>query len=349
MSGLRGYKLAVVALMVILVALIAVLIWITQPPGITQRGGTIQAGIEPIMALYGPGSGSKPLFDKPMAATWGSDGRIYVADSKNNRIVVFDAGGRYRSTFGTFGVAKPPAGTKVTWKPGQLNYPIGVATDTNGDVYVADFNNDSISVFDAKGTFLRRFPDPYRPTGLGSSGAGNTGIAVTAVAVSGGKVYATDAYQVFVFDTQGKLLKQFGRPGSGPGDLDHPNGIAVDSKGRMYVTDSNHGRVTAFSPDGAVLWTVGSPTTSLTAVSSNPFVLPRGIAVLSDGSILVADPLAHKLVKLSSSGKFLADYGDRGEEPGQLNFPNGIAARGGLILIADKENNRVQAVKLVGP
>ncbi len=183
-NAMRFYLVVLVVLLIVLVVLLVMLLRLEQPADITQRGGETQAGIEPVFAMYGPGRGKKPLFDKPMAAAWGPGGRIYVADSKNNRIVVFDRSGRYLRQFGGFGIAKPPAGTKVTWKPGQLNYPTGVATDTNGDVYVADFNNDSISVFDDEGTFLRRFPDPYRPTGRGSSGAGNTGIAVTAVAVS---------------------------------------------------------------------------------------------------------------------------------------------------------------------
>jgi DNA-binding beta-propeller fold protein YncE len=336
-------------LAVVLVVLIATLIWLLQPVNITQRGGVPQALIAPQFAMYGPGTGKKPLFDKPMAVASGPDDRIYVADSKNNRIVAFDRNGRYLTQFGSFGVAKPSAGRKVAWKGGQLNYPTGVATDTNGDVYVADFYNDSISVFNSKGAFVRRFPDPNRPTGRGSSGAGGNGIAVVAVAVSGGKVYATDAYQVLVFDMQGKLLLQFGRPGPGPEGLDHPNGIAVDPKGNIYVSDSNHNRVTAFDPAGKVLWTTGNPITSLTSTSTNPFVLPRGIAVMPDGSVLVADALAHKLVKLTSAGKSVGQYGDRGEEPGQLNFPNGLAVRGDLILIADKGNNRVQAVKIVAP
>jgi len=338
-----------VALFFILMVLVAALLWLLRPVDITQRGGVTQSGIEPVFALYGPGSGKRPLFDKPVAAAWGPTGRIYVADSKNNRIVVFNNEGRYLRQFGEFGIAKPSAGSKATWKPGRLNYPTGVATDSNGDVYVADFNNDSISVFTADGAFLRRFPDPNRPTGLGSSGAGGTGIAVTSVAVSGGKVYAADAYQIFVFDTSGKLLKRLGRPGLGPNGLDHPNGIAVDSKGRIFVSDSNHNRITAFSPDGQVLWNTGAPITSLQSVSTNLFVLPRGVTVLSEREILVADPLAHQLVKLTTAGKFVANYGSRGEEPGQVNFPTGLAARGRLILVADKENNRVQAVRLVGP
>jgi streptogramin lyase len=345
----RAYLAAAVVLALALVGLVALLFWLLRPADITSRGGVKQAGIQPVFAMYGPGSGKKPFFDRPMAATFGTSGSIYVADTKNNRIVVFDSNGRYQRQFGEFGIAKPPVGSPIAWKPGQLNYPTGVATDTNGDVFVADFNNDSISVFDADGKFLRRFPDPYRPTGLGGSGAGNTGIAVAAVAVSKGKVYAADAYQILIFDTQGKLLKQFGQPGPGRNGLDHPNGIAVDDKGRIYVSDSNNNRVTAFSPEGAVLWTTGEPIKSLNSASPNAFVLPRGIAVLSDGSILVADPLAHKLVKLTSGGKFVLEYGDRGSEPGQVNFPTGLAVEHDLILIADKENNRVQAVKLAGP
>ncbi|MEI8083094.1 MAG: 6-bladed beta-propeller, partial [Actinomycetes bacterium] len=250
---------------------------------------------------------------------------------------------------GSVGMAKPLDGAKITWKPGSLNYPTGIAVDSKGEVYVADFFNDSISVFSEKGEFLRRFPDPYKPTGRGGSGAGGGGIAVTAVAVSGDKVYATDAYQVVVFSAQGELLNQFGRPGPGPDGLDHPNGIAVDKQGRIYVSDSNQSRVTAFSPEGTVLWTLGTPIKSLTEESNNPFILPRGLTVLGDGSLLVADPLAHALVRLSSEGKVLANYGDRGEAPGQLNFPNAVAARDSLILVTDKENDRVQVVRLVGP
>lgn len=347
--GRRFFGWTAVVLLLVLVVLVGALLWLLRPVDITRRGGETQSGIEPVFVLYGPGTGKKPLFDNPVAAAWGPNGRIYVADSKNNRIVVFSNEGRYLQQFGEFGIAKPSAGSAVTWKPGRLNYPTGVATDSDGDVYVADFNNDSISVFDDKGTFLRRFPDPNTPTGRGSSGAGGKGIAVTTVAVAGGKVYAADAFQVFVFDTDGTLLRQFGRPTAGPDGLDHPNGIAVDSQGRIFVSDSNHNRISAFSPDGQVLWNTGAPISDLQAATANPFVLPRGVTLLSDREILVADPLAHQLVKVTTSGEVVAAYGTRGEEPGQVNFPTGVAARGRLILVADKENDRVQAVRLVGP
>ncbi len=101
-----------------------------------------------------------------------------------------------------------------------------------------------------------------------------------------------------------------------------PTASRSTSEGRIFVSDSNHNRVTAFSPEGTVLWNTGSQITSLTATSTNPFVLPRGIAVLPDGAILVADPLAHQLVRLTSAGKFVVNYGERGQEPGQAQLPD---------------------------
>ncbi len=340
------FTLAIV-LGIVLIALVAYLLWLLRPADITQRGGTETAGLEPVLALYGPGQGDKPTFSRPMAAAWGNGGRIYVADTQNNRVVVFDRDGRYRYEFGGFGVAKPSEGATATWKPGRLNYPTGIATDpANGDVYVADFYNDSISVFDAEGKFLRRFPDPTKVVGRGGSGAQGKGIAVTALTVEDGKVYATDTYQILVFDTSGNLIRQFGMPGSNPGQLDHPNGIAVDFKGRIYVSDSNHNRVTAFSPEGTVLWSTGEQLSELMQQTNNPFILPRGLTVLRDGTILVADPLGQQLVRLSENGEVIATYGTRGEALGELNFPNSVASRRDLVLIADRQNDRVQVVRL---
>lgn len=347
LSPRRTFIAVAVVLGVVLVALIAYLVWLLRPTGLTQEGGPAQSGLIPVLAIYGPGTGSQPKFASPMGAAWGQGDRIYAADTKNNRIVVFSRTGRYEFQFGGFGVAKPPAGAKATWKPGLLDYPTGVAADPdNGDVFVADFYNDSISVFDANGTFLRRFPDPAKRTGKGGSGGNGTGIAVTALTVAGGKVYATDTYQVVVFDEQGNVLQQIGMPGLAPGDFDHPNGIAVDSRGRIYVADSNHSRVTALSSDGKVLWTVGSKGTALTSQTVNPFVLPRGLTVLTNGSILVADPMGQQIIRLDDAGKVLAHYGARGSDPGQLNFPNAVAARNDLILVADRQNNRIQVVRL---
>jgi DNA-binding beta-propeller fold protein YncE len=334
------------ALALVLIVLIGYLWWLYRPADLTQRGGKPIEGLIPEFSMYGPGRGELATFSNPMGAAWSEDGRrIYVADTDNNRIVVFDDKGRYLSEFGGFGIAKPLPGAQPTWDPGELNYPTDVAVGDDGSVYVADFYNDSISAFDAEGKFVRRFPDPNARAGRGGSGQGGLGIAVTAVAVSGDRVYATDQYQVFVFSSRGELLDQFGLPGVGPRGLDHPCGIVADRDGNVVVADSNHNRVVRYTAEGVPVWVTGRPVNDLKAESKNPFVLPRGIALKLDGGLIVADPLAQQLVELDRDGRVVRTLGARGTAPGQLNFPSDVDLHGEQLLVADRENNRVQVVR----
>jgi len=341
-----------VALAVVLVALLVYLLFFMNTgAGLVTRGGAVKSGIRPLFTIDGPGTGANPRFDRPMGAAFGIDGRIYVTDTGHNRVCVFDAGGKFLFEFGSFGVAKPLPGAKNTWTPGKLNYPVGIDVDQDGSVYVASFRNDQVQVFGPEGKPLRNFPDATKPTGKGSSGQDGQGIAVTDVAVQGGKVYATDTYQIFVFDLAGKLLRQFGKPGLGPADLDHPNGVAVDEQGQVYVSDSNHARVVALTKDFVFRWHLGAPPGASAATSGSidpaTFSLPRGITVLEGGDVLVVDAFNFGLVRISPAGKVIGRYGERGVEPGQFNFPNDVDSSGDRLVVADKENNRVEVVQIV--
>ena len=206
---------------------------------------------------------------------------------------MFDRSGKFLFEFGSFGIAKPLPGAKATWKPGSLNYPTGIAVDqANGEVYVADFYNNTIEVFDRNGKFLRNFPDPNKVAGKGGSGINGHGIAVTDVAVKDGRVYATDAFQVFVFDRSGTLLTQFGKPGARPG---RPRPPQRDHDARATAASSSPTRTTAESPRTTSSASPSRPSASrsaaLRAPTTNPFVLPRGLTMLDDGSVIVADPL----------------------------------------------------------
>jgi DNA-binding beta-propeller fold protein YncE len=335
-----------VVLLIALIALIAYLLLVLSPETLVVRGGDERGGLRPIMVIAGPGEGQKPSFQRPMGVAYGNDGRIYVADTENDRIAVFDDNGSFLFEFGGKGIAKPFPGANVTWEEGQLNYPLGMDTDSEGNLYVADFRNDQIQVFDEDGNFLRRFPDPTTVVGKGASGQDGTGIAVTDVAVHGDKVYATDAFQIVVFTTDGEFVDQWGKPGSWVGDLDRPNGIAVGEDGTIYVSDSNNNRVVAFDEEGEVIWQLGERVGEIDEQVENSFGLPRGIAVLDDGSLLVVDAFEFDLVRVSSEGELLVRYGERGAEPAQMNFPNGVAVDGDRILVSDKENDRVQVLEL---
>jgi len=343
----KAFGLLAFVLVISLLALIAYLIYhVGQKDSLIVYGtGEIVQGLEPVFAIEGPGSGDEPLFDRPLGAAWGPDGRIYVVDSGHDRICVFDEDGGFLFEFGGTGVTKPRGASDIVWEGGLFDFPLGIDVDENGDIYVADFRNDQIQVFDSEGVFQHAFPPYDEPTGQGSSGIGG-GIAVTDVAVAGDRVVATDSYQVLVFDTEGELLTQFGKPGREDGDLDHPNGVAIDDDGNIYVADSNHGRIVAFTPEGDVLWTLGRIPEDLSDTEPRDFGLPRGIAVMEDSTLLVIDTFDFELKRVSVEGKLLATYGERGTEIGQFNFPNDVDVLGGLVLVADKENDRVQVLRL---
>lgn len=350
-----------IASAVVLAIILGLLIWLLLASGlgdrVTKPGSDPVSGIAAELVIEGPGTGDLPTFNKPMGAAFSRDGkRIYIADTGNNRVCIFERDGTFVSSFGGLGVAKPLEGAKATWSEGRLNYPVDIAIDREGLLYVADFYNDSISVFSAEGQFIRRFPDPHKIVGRGASGSGGTGIAVTSVYAEGDRIYATDSYQVLVFGREGELIMQFGRPGTAPGQFDRPGGIVVDQGGRITVADSNNNRVATFTPGGEVLWTTGdrralepgSTSSETTPTTTGGFVLPRGITLLDDGDLLVADPLAQELVRISATGTVVARYGRRGALPSELNFPNDVDWRDERVLITDRENNRVQIARLVG-
>ena len=344
-SARRWLIAAAVVLSAILVALIVYLLFfLGRPARLTSEEP--QAGLQPVWAVYGPGEGDLPAFDRPMGVTVGLRDRIYVTDAGNNRVCVFDPAGRFLFAFGELGVVKPAAGAPVTYQPGRLNFPLGIDTDEDGNVYVASLRNDSIEVFDSQGQPLRRFPDPLASVGRGSSGSGGTGIAVTDVAVHAGLVYALDTYQVVVFTTDGGYVGQWGRPGSGEGSLDHPNGITVADDGTVYVSDSNNARVTAFDAEGSVLWTTGARATRLRDPKDPPFQLPRGLDITPRGQLFVVDAFSFALVEISAKGTVTATYGERGVAPAQFNFPNDVATLRDSLVVVDKENGRVQRVEI---
>ena len=342
----QAFTMMAVVLAIVLIALLIYLLLLNRP-GLVETGGDETGGLKPVLSISGPGVGEFPLFERPQHVAYAPDGRIYVSDTGNNRVAVFSGGGRFLYEFGEHGVAKPLPGGVGNWEEGRLNFPLGIDVDEDGDVYVADFRNDQIQVFNPEGDFITRFPDPQEVVGKGASGQEGLGIAVTDIAVHEDKVYALDSYQVVVFSTEGEFLTQFGMPGAQPGGLDRPNGIAVAEDGTIVVSDSNHNRVNAYSKDGEFLWSEGEPITEVAEEVEHTFGLPRGLTVLEDGSILVVDTFEHQLVMLDESGSVVRRYGSRGTEPGEFNFPNGIDSLSERIIVADKENNRVQVLELL--
>ena len=136
---------------------------------------------------------------------------------------------------------------------GQFNTPSGISVDFSGGetvVYVTDSGNNRVQEFSRDGTFITKW---------GSSGSGNgqfnmfhrpSGIAVDS---SGPErdVYVTDpgTYRVQKFSSDGTFITNLGSFGSFDGEFTNPMGVALDSAGNMYVSDTSNNNVQVFHPN----------------------------------------------------------------------------------------------------
>jgi DNA-binding beta-propeller fold protein YncE len=162
---------------------------------------------------------------------------MYVSDGYGNaRVHKYTPDGRLLFSWGEYGT-----------DPGQFNLVHSIAVDPAGRVYVADRENHRVQIFDAEGMFLEQWVNMYRPCGLHiKDGLAYVGQLPTHLAVNAD--YPNIGACISVHDLTGQRLARLGdvRPGEGPGQFVAPHGLAVDSKGDLYVGEvswSAYGRL----------------------------------------------------------------------------------------------------------
>ena len=123
----------------------------------------------------------------------------------------------------------------------QLNYPRGVAVDTNtGNIYVTDQSNSCIKVFDSCAVYLSKFGDV--------DGKGKMNYP-RCLAIGGNRVFVTQgAFSILVYQLDGKFIYKTGVFGDGDLEFDYPWGLTVDEGNRdLYICDLNNNRVQILS------------------------------------------------------------------------------------------------------
>ncbi len=212
---------------------------------------------EPLMTLQSD-------LDQPTDVAVRDDGRIYVLDGVNGRVVVFTRDGERDFSFSRPGT-----------EPGELSLPMGITIGA-GQVFVADTGNPRIAVFDVRGDFVRNI-----------SLAGEASPEPVAVAVSDGLLWWTDRrnHRLCAYDLRrdAPLLCR-GERGESPEEFHFPFQIATDDSGYLYVTDVLNGRVQVLHPRGHFVYDIAR-----FGLRSGELFRPNGLAFSSGGLLLVGD------------------------------------------------------------
>lgn len=262
----------------------------------------------------------------PTDVALGADGLVYVVDSGNHQVAVFDADGARISSLKMLGD-----------DDGQLNGPVGIGVGKKGDVYVADRGNQRVVMFDAKGR-LGRVID------LEDDGEKATPIDV-AVSPTGDELFITtnNTHRVLVYSSRGDFLRAWGGEGEDDGQFRYPATIDVDRAGNVYVVDVLNARVQKFDAAGTHLQTIGK-----LGGKAGTFYRPKGVAVDDVGRIYVSDSFLGVVQVFDAAGAFLYVLGEQGAAT-VFETPVGLAASDGRLYLARMLAGNVAILELQPP
>lgn len=121
-----------------------------------------------------------------------------------------------------------------------------------------------------------------------------------------------------------------------------PHGLTVDKNNNVWVTDVGLHQIFKFSHSGNLLMTLGTP--KIAGNDATHFNRPTDVAVASDGSFYVSDGYGNsRIIKFSPEGKYLFEWGKKGDAEGEFNIPHGLDLDDkGNVYVTDRENSRIQ-------
>jgi sugar lactone lactonase YvrE len=315
-----------------------------------------------------------------------TSGKVFVADSQSNRVLRFASGAALANGAAAEGVLGQPNFTSNTsaLTASGMNRPSGVAVDSAGRLWVADGVNARVLRFDgAAGKANGAAADGV----LGQATFTNLNPATTASRMQQPQGVAVDsAGRLWVLDYNDSRVLRFdnaagkangaaangvlGQPNFTSGNnvttasgMNGPNGLAVDSAGRLWVADTGNNRVLRFDnaagkADGAAadgLLGQTNFTSSTSATTASEMNQPCGAVVDSAGQLWVADSGNSRVLRFGAAAS-KANGAAADGVLGQANFtsstatttasgmngPNGVAVDGaGQLWVADTNNNRV--------
>jgi trimeric autotransporter adhesin len=310
----------------------------------------------------------------PSGVAVDASGDIYIADNFNNRIRMVTRSTGIITTVagdGTFGY-KGDGGPATS---AGLFYPLGIAVDASGNIYIADTSNNRIRLVTRSTGIITTV------AGDGTYGYKGDGGPATSASLHNPWGIAVDASgNIYIADIDNHRIRlvtrstgiittvagdgTFGYRGDGgpatSAGLYYPYGVAVDASGNIYIADTSNNRIRLVTRSTGIITTVAGDGTAGYKGDGGPatsagLYYPRGIAVDASGNIYIADFNDNRIRLVTRStgiittvaGDGTAGYtGDGGlATSAGLSFPNSIAVdASGNIYIVDDGNNRIRLV-----
>jgi len=306
-----------------------------------------------------------------------SAGNIYAADASNNVIVRIAPAGTLTVVAGNTldgfsGDGGPATGASISLMPASgIPFAVGIVVDGSGALYFTDTWNDRVrrvtpdgTITTVAGTGDRSFfgdGGPATAAGLTMP----TGLAWDAA----GSLYVTDGTDRVRKVSPSGIITTIAGTGvrglSGDGGratsarLAAPNGLAVDSSGRVYIADWGNGRIRRINTDGTITTIAGGGSGGDGPATATLLILPAGVSVDASSNVYIADEGNDSICKVSPAGmlttlagssRSAGFSGDGGPAAGaQLNGPLAVFAdSAGNVWIADTGNRRVRQVTPAG-
>lgn len=220
------------------------------------------------------------------------DGKtIYVADSGNQVIRVFDYNGKFVRNIG------PKVGNV------SLIHPISISV-VAGQLYVMDPGASKILIIDPNGTSVREFaPGKFK--------------APASLFGKDNKIYVLDSGvdpKVLIMDSQGNVQKKFGKPGVEKGQLWYPDGIYVDDQNQIWIANTQANRIDLFDENGKLLASFDKEKAKgkinrdgEEKEVSFSYTYPNGLAPTKAGYLVTGNSLAGSVGFIRKDGVIVAD------------------------------------------
>jgi sugar lactone lactonase YvrE len=313
------------------------------------------------IADFADGTGTAAAFQYPVGLAMDTSGNIYVGDGANNRIRKITPGAVVTTIAGA-GARGYKDGSAVA---SLFNFALGIVLDGDGNMYVADEENNMIR--------------KIAPSGEVSTLAGDTTAGYKDASGKDARFNAPwgmamdQAGTIYVADAANHLIRKVtlsgvvttlagnGKPGfkddaGTAAQFNDPIAVAVDASGNVYVADETNNAIRKITPAGVVTTVAGGPDPAYKDGSAKEarFFRPIGIATDASDNLFIADYGNQRIRKITPAGTVTTIAGDGStffkDGPAtraEFKYPSGIVVdrHTGNIYIADMGNSRIRLLK----